>query len=215
MTYTQPEPSFAQLLDWIEGRLPAEEAAPLATWAAQASDEARAQIAWLQAFVRQSERTVLAAPSDGARAEVLRAFAAHTREQRQPNFIQRLVATLASSGSSRPALAGARGGSTGSGASSNSRQLVYATDLADVVLNIRPRPHNKQFDLSGQVLPMGEALASSPVPLTVQVLQREAEFGITATNALGEFDFAALPAGAYDLVISDSQYEIEVNAVNL
>ena len=211
MTHPTPAPSFARLLDWIEGNLPAAEAAQVAAWATQADENGRAQVAWAQAFVRQSSHTVLVAPSDAARKNVLKQFEAFASEHRQPNIIQRLVATLTSGSGERPALAGIRGGN----ATDAGRQLVYATDLADVILNIRARPQDRQIDLSGQVLPFGDSLTSTQAPLTVQVLQREAEYGITATNGLGEFAFEAIAPGDYTLIISDSAHEIEIAAIAL
>ena len=212
MTHQTPAPSFARILDWIEGNLPDAEATQVATWAAQADESGHAQVAWVQAFVRQSSHTVLASPSDAARKNVLQQFEGYAREHRQPNIIQRLVATLTSASGTRPALAGARGGSVANDAG---RQLVYATDLADVILNIRPRPQDRQVDLSGQVLPFGDLLTSTQTPLTVQVLQYAAEYGIASTNSLGEFAFEAIPPGAYDLVISDGLHEIEIAPIEL
>jgi hypothetical protein len=213
MTHQTPAPSFASLLNWIEGRLSAGDAAQVAAWAAQADEDGRAQIAWVQAFVRQSSYTVLAAPSNSARQNVLQQFEAYAREHRKPNIVQRLIATLTSASGSRPALAGTRGGNANT--VGTGRQLVFSTDLADVILNIRTRPQDGQLDLSGQVLPFGDSLTSTQVPLTVQVLQHDAEFGITATNMLGEFAFEAMPPGAYDLIVSDSQNEIEIAPIDL
>ena len=205
---TQQAYDTATLLDWIENRLPADEAASVAAWAAQADEAGQVQLAWLRAFVRQSEKTILTAPSEVARQNVLRSFEQFARERRAPSIVQRLMATLLPSSASRPALSGVRGAAS----QTQDRQLRFTTEMADALVNIAPRVRDRQFDLSGQVMPTSDALGLS---LTVQLLQDDAEYGITTTDTLGEFAFDAIPAGEYNIVISDGQVELDVRPVTL
>jgi hypothetical protein len=207
---TQHTPDFARLLDWIENRLPTDQAAALEAWATETDQAGQAQIVWLRAFVRQSAKAFVTSvePSSTARKNVLQSFEQFAHERRRPNLVQRLVATLLPSNNSRPALAGARG----AGSTSQDQQLVYTTELADVLLNVYSRPRDQQLDVRGQVLPTSDAM---DLTLTVQMLREEAEFGITTTNALGEFTFDAVAPGSYSIVVSNSTHELDIRPVML
>jgi len=207
---TQQIPNTAYLLDWIENRLPADKAAAVAAWAAQAGEADQAQIAWLRAFVRQGEKTILVAPSKAAHQAVLRQFDQFARERRAPSIVERLVATLLPTNAGRPALSGARGGPLTS--NMREQQLHFTCPLADVLVNVSPRARDRQFDVSGQVMPNSDAMRQS---LTVQLLKDEAEYGIAAADALGEFAFDGVPAGVYNVVVSNGSVELDVRPVTL
>lgn len=208
---TPNSPSFARLMDWLENRLPESEANLIADYVAQADDGIRATVDWMRAFLRTSAGTVLVEPPNTARQAVFGAFEAYARERRTPNVLQRLVARLAPSiGSSGPGLA--MTGTRGVSVPVSRRQLLYYTDIADVILNVRLRPQDRQFDLNGQLLAIHVALSDIFV---VQLVQNTSEHGITATNELGEFAFEGVVPGIYEIVLSSMQYEIVVAPVEL
>jgi hypothetical protein len=88
------------------------------------------------------------------------------------------------------------------------RQYVFATDLADVALNVQPRPYGERLDLIGQILPNTATLA--PDAFAVQLLREKQEVAITLAEEYGEFWFEALEPGDYRLTLSTDILEIEL-----
>src|SRR5918999_2414676 len=142
---------FNRLLDWLEGRLSEGEARAVEELVAEDS-AARADVAWLRAFERVSEETVIASLPDEVREELIERFEAYAEEKRHPGLLQRLVATLTFDSNLRPAL-----GLRAATVPESQRQLVYSTDAADVALHVRPHAHDGHFDLNGQIFPVSSA----------------------------------------------------------
>jgi anti-sigma factor RsiW len=195
------KPTFEQILDWVEGRLQPADAERVAHLV-ESDSELRASADWARAFVRRSSASRLEAAPDNARAAVFKLIA--TRRKPQPSAVQRMVAALLPN--SRPRLA-VRGSQRAA-----QRQLTFSAELADVVVNIQPHAHQKQSNIQGQVLVTGTLDANR---LVVQMLRGGAEFGITMTNALGEFGFESIPPGSYELIISSDLAEIELSPITL
>ena len=200
-------PSFEQLIDWFEGRLSEEEARLVAAQVEAAGEAVQADVAWLRRFHQASQTIVLAEPPAAVSERLERRFAAYARHRRRPSLWQRLVASL-SFDSHAELAAGIRTVT----APENQRQLVYATDLATVVLTLQRRSHDRRFDLLGQVLPTHEREADL---VRVLLLRGKDEFDSTITDDLGEFTLTALPADVYDLVLSSDQYEITISSLEL
>jgi hypothetical protein len=92
-------PSFAELLDWLEGRLPNAEAQAVARRleaAGPASAGLSADLDWLRAFQAASRLVRLAAPPPTLHAELRRRFAARAQAQaiNPPGLFARLAAAL-------------------------------------------------------------------------------------------------------------------------
>lgn len=194
------ELSFVRLLDWVEGRLGADEAAAMTAAVAAAGPDVKAQVAWLRDFLAVREKIVLAAPPPSVRQALTARFAAFAQEKRPPTFVQRLVAAITFDSTHQLAPAGARG------AGGEPRQLLYVTDAADVVLDLHERRHDNRVDLLGQILPKADVPVLAD--LAVQLLHQEREVGMTLADYLGEFTFSALAPGQYQLVVSGDDYEI-------
>ena len=200
--------SFARLLDWIEGRLPEEEAQVIQVQVEQADQATRADVGWLRAFKRLHAKAVLANVPTALHERLVRRFDDYADEHRQPGFANRLIGTLSSDSHLQTATAGVRGVRM----LGSERQLVYSTDAADVVLNIHPRPRDQHFDIKGQFYPNRELAVGD---LSVQILRDESEYGITLTDGLGEFAFDAMPPGVYKIILSADQFEIQITPVEL
>ena len=198
---------FARLMDWVEGRLSEGEARAVGEQVAAAGGAARAEVAWLRAFARVSEDTVIASPPARVRDALIERFDAYAEGKRHPGLLRRLVATLTFDSTLQPApgLRAAR-------AQQAQRQLVYSTDAADVALIIRPRPRDGLLDLHGQILPVDSA---DPGIFGVQLLKGSSEVATTATNALGEFTFEAVPQGVYEVLAGSDRVEIRLPDVEL
>jgi hypothetical protein len=197
---------FVRLVDWVEGRLSEGEARAVEERVA-ADSAARADVAWLRAFARVSEETVVASLPSEVREELIERFEAYAEGKQHPGLLQRLVATLTFDSNLRPAL-----GLRAATAPESQRQLVYSTDAADVALHVRPRPRDGLFDLNGQIFPSGGAESGI---FGVQLLEGASEVATTATNDLGEFAFEAVSPGVYDVLASDERVEIRIPQVAL
>ena len=200
------EIGFERLADWAEGRLSEEEARAMTEQLERADDETRARAEWLRAFALASGRTNLAAPPREVRENLSRRFAAYAEGVREPGLLRRVVATLSFEGGMQPAL-GVRSARTGEAPG----QLVYSTDVAEIALNVHPRPGGK-VDLDGQLFPAGDA---EPGGFVVQLLSGGSDVGITTTDELGEFGFEAIVRGEYEILVSNDEVEIQLSSVEL
>ncbi len=198
---------FARLMDWVEGRLSEQEARAVEEWVAAAGSATQADVAWLRAFARVSEGTVIASPPARVRETLIERFDAYAEGKRHPGLLQRLVARLTFDSTLQPApgLRAAR-------AQEAQRQLVYSTDAADVAMIVRPRASDGLLDLYGQILPVDSA--DSDI-FGVQLLEGSSEVATTATNHLGEFTFEAVPPGVYEVLAGSDRAEIRIPAVEL
>lgn len=201
-------PTFAQLLDWLEGRLPEEEAVALSEQVELADEKTRADLAWIRSFLEASTALRLARPPDKVRDVLRRRFDARAETRQSPDLFQRFVAALTYDSNVASAAAGIR-----SAASEGlQRQFIFTTEVAEVALNVRPRSGEEQFDLLGQVFP----LTTVPLEqLSIQLLQNSVEAGLTTADDLGEFSFPGVQAGDYEVVVSAEQFEIVLKPVHL
>jgi hypothetical protein len=197
---------FARLVDWIEGRL-SEQEARIVEERVAADSAARADAAWLRAFARISEDTVIASPPPDVRDALIDRFEAYAEGKQHPGLFERLVATLTFDSDRQPAL-----GLRAVGVPESQRQFVYSTDAADVAMIVRPRARDGLLDLYGQILPVDSA--DSGV-FGVQLLEGSSEVTTTATNDLGEFTFEAVPPGVYEVLASSDRVEIQIPHVEL
>ena len=198
---------FTRLVDWVEGRLSEGEARAVEEQVAAAGSATRSDVAWLRAFERISEETVIASLPSGVREELIERFEAYAEGKQHPGLLRRLVATLTFDSNLRPAL-----GLRAAAVPEPQRQLVYSTGAADVALHVRPRPHDEHFDLNGQILPVSSADSGT---FGVQLLEGASEVATTATNDLGEFAFEAVSPGAYEVLASNERVEIRIPDVAL
>ena len=201
-------PSFAQLLDWIEGRLSEQDAALIAKRVADADEALRMTVEWLRNFSHVSTRVTLKPLPASYHQELLRQFKARIEENPAPSLFRRLLARLTFDSGAQLATAGVR---TINGLG-NQRQIVYSSDVADVVINTQPSRGRGQMDMLGQVMPLSKAAETAFV---VQLLHNDTEFQITQADSIGEFFFEAVPPGRYGLVLSAEQLEIHTPILEL
>lgn len=199
--------SITRLIDWLEGRLPEDEAEAVAN-AVQADESHQASVAWLRNFLDFSKSTVLTEPPADIAREAMAYFRAYARGKQKPGWLQRLAATLTSDSWQRPSLVGVRY----TGLDTAPRQLVYTVSKADIVLNTQAGVDKDTFDLIGQVFPTDE---TDPASFTVQLIHKELEAALTYTNKLGKFMFTGLPHNVYTMIIRGDQAEITIADVDL
>lgn len=191
---------FGRLADWVEGRLSEEEADAVAGRIAEGDEETRARAEWLRAFVQASGEIQFSPPPRGVRETLSRRFASQAEAAREPGVLPRIVASLSFDSGLDLAAAGTR-----TAGAQEERQLAFTTDVAEVVLDVMPRPGGKSLDLGGQIFPSGE---ESPDNFTIQLLRDGTEKGMTASDELGEFAFEDVPYGEYELVLGTRQVEV-------
>ena len=206
---TTQTPSFAQLLDWIEGRLSEQDATVVATQVAQANadHETHATIEWLRNFHSLSSGIVLKTPPPRVRRELFQRVKQWKGERQKPTLLQCLLASLSFDSEASLATAGVRA-INGLG---NQRQIVYSTEVVDIVINTQPGHGGSQLDVLGQVMPA----ESTNVEFAVQLLHNDAEFRMTQTDDIGEFGFIAVPPGMYSLVFVADLLEIQTPPIEL
>lgn len=218
-------PTFAQLVDWIEGKLSATEAtavqAAVDAAAARGDEELLATVAWLRAFRAATTDLTLLSPPEGARDRVLRMF-----EQRQQNrtdtvtspsgLWRRLIATFTRTIGTEQAIAGARGAPV----QARRRQMTFECELADIVLNTHRR--EDVYRLSGQVLARTALDVSTWIAELTRLtdsdpaLDAEGSSGtITFTDDLGEFTYEAVEPGRYAMTLIAPALEIHIEPIEL
>ena len=193
---------FELLLDLVEGRLDEATAVAL-TDSIQSNSELQADMAWIKNFGSLSQDIVLATPDPSVHDVLKRRFEVYAQDRRQPSFFQRIKAALTFDSQTQFALSGVRS----AGQQGQERQVVYGTDVADIALNILPRPQDEQFNLYGQVFPLTDETREV---YTVQLLHDAVEWQVATTNQLGEFWFEAMPSQTYEVVVIGDQFELVI-----
>ena len=197
---------FAKLVDWVEGRLSEEEARAVERQVVLGDSAMREEIAWLRAFARINEDTVIALPPPRVRETLSERFEAYAEGRQQPNFLNRLVARLTFDSGLEPAL-GWRATSP-----ELQRQLAYSTEAVDVVVSVRPRPRDELLDIHGRIFSVN---STHPETFGVRLLVESSEIATTATNDLGEFTFEAVAPDVYEMIVSSERVEISIPQVEL
>jgi hypothetical protein len=198
---------FARLVDWMEGRLPEDEARAIEEQVARADSRTLADVAWLRKFVKAAETATLETPPREVRDALMARFEAYAQGRREPGFLKRVLARLTFDSNLQPAV-----GLRAVDAQQARRQLVYSTDAVDVALNLRSRLPDDNLDLYGQLFPReGEELK----PFSAQLLQDGTERALTTTDELGSFELRHIPPGVYGLVLSTDRLEISIGPVAL
>ena len=198
---------FSRLVDWVEGRLSAEETRAVEEQVAAADSATLADIAWLRKFATATEGAALESPPAEVKSALIARFEAYAEGHRMPGFLERAVAALTFDSGLRPA-AGARS----AGGQSTRRQLIYSVDALDIALNFWPRARDKNLDFEGQILPRDDLELES---FSVQLLQDETELVMTATDELGGFAFESILPGVYTAILSTNQIEVWLDPVDL
>mgnify|MGYP005843615709 CR=1 FL=1 len=198
---------FEKILDWLEGKLPEEQAQSVVDLLAAADESTKADLEWLKTFLHTSKSVRLASLPAKVREVLSHRFAEYAKTHRPTGFM-RYFATLTFDSRHQSALAGLRSAS----AESLQRQLIYSTEIAEVALNIQWSPQNQRLNLIGQIFPL---VGISPAAFSVQLLQDSVEVGITVTDDLGEFNFKDIARGEYKLILCWADLEVLIPYVKI
>jgi hypothetical protein len=202
-------PGFERMLDWLEGKLPEAEAQQIAADMEAADEAMRQDFLWLQSFLEMKEETKLPSPPPRVREELRRRFQDFARERRSPNLFQRLEGILSFDSQAVPATAGLRATAS---TESQIRQLVFMTQIAEVVINIQSNPHGQGVNLLGQVFPETSFEIDEFI---VQLLKNSQDQGLRTTDELGQFAFEDVPDGIYELILIAHHFEVSLSPIQL
>ena len=201
-------PRFSELLDWLDGRLPPEEAQALAERLEIAGSATRADLDWLHLFQQARQSIQSASPPSSVRATLQERFAAYAETRQPPGLFQRLLAMLTFDSRLQPVTPGLRSVAD----DTDQRQLIYTSEAAEVAVTLQPTLPDKNFTLTGQIFPLKDTPADA---FSVQLLMAAREVGLVAADELGEFTFTNLPTGEYSMVVSAGDFEVVIPSIHL
>jgi hypothetical protein len=201
-------PQFSELLDWLEGRLPPNQALAVAERLQVADAATQADLDWLRLFFQARQSVQFASPPPSVRKHLKERFAAYAEARQPPGLFQRWLATLTFDSHAQPVTAGLRSARN----EGQQQQLIYTTEAAEIALIVHSMLPDKKFIVMGQIFPMGDTAIDA---FSIQLLHDAVEVALTATDDLGEFTFANLPAGEYNMVVSAGQYEVVIPSLRL
>jgi len=197
MTTPNP-PSFATLLDWLEGRLDAAEASQVSAKVANGDRRTRAAVHWLQGFLATARAFPAPEPPPIIRQNLRQHFVRWRKAQVALNAEPDLVsAGLLFDSRQDLVQTGVRGGEEAEGA----YHLAFTTDVADLVIDVR-RIGDGRLRLEGQVLPGDPAAA--PV-FTAEVIGSAFRARTVDGDELGRFTLPEVPTGRCLLEVSNGE----------
>ena len=197
--------TVARLVDWVEDKLSAEDAAEVEAALDEGDDDARSTLRCVERFLAAAEDVHQVAPPPELRQVLLEIFEPSSARVSRPRLLQRITAVLTSDSWADLAPAGVRGNTA-----ARDRHLAFSSAETDLVVDISTAPRGR-FRIDGQVLPNTE----SDDVFYVQILSGDVEAAITLCDDVGEFTFEDLAPGTYRLVVGTDQAEIIVEPVEL
>lgn len=204
------KPTFAELLDWLEGRLGAEEAEQIESRLQHADGSTLAELEWLREFLDTAEQGRLAEPPPVVREALVQQFEERRRGKRGPGWIDRLKAVLTFDSATQLAAAGTRSVHV----RGKPRQMVYDSDLAEIALNVFPNDRDQHLTLTGQVFPK-RGLSIEGLSVQLVDASRFSQQSLVNLDEIGEFTLEMIPPGRYDLYLSAEGVEIALPDIDL
>lgn len=167
---------------------------------AETANSADAQ--WLLRFRQLVQQVQLPTLRPATRQTLLAQFAA--RKAPTPTLWQRFVGSLSFDSHAGMPAAALRS------AQSAARQLQYDSEKINIALDIVTNDEST-VTISGQLL---FNVATDPT-LTLQLIQDDHDIGLTRSDDLGQFEFADVPTGVYQLAVNHAEFEVVIDAIAL
>ncbi len=192
-------PSFEKLLDYLDGKLAAEEAERVATHLSGDCAQCSANRDWFNQVKTLAALDQSIDPPAWVTKRALRIF-----ETQKPRLVERLVQAIAAltfDSFARPAVIGVRSTET------TNRQLLYNAGAYSIDLQIAP-VGGSRADLVGQILCEAETSFDSVAGLALELVSQDQKTHRASTNEMGEFTIGGLKQGLYNLTIQTSEGHI-------
>lgn len=192
-------PSFAELVEWIEGRLAPDDAASIADLLARGDAETTAAVRWLGRFHATTRALPMEQPPPLVRQHLRQRFARWATTGALRSTPQELATTLVFDSRRDLDLVGLRAGD----GSDRTVQLAYAAPGADLVVDARSLPVRGRLDLEGQVF-LDERPPNAPA---FEATARGEGWSARTVDgdALGRFRIGPVPAGKIDLRVTNGE----------
>jgi len=202
-------PSFERLIEYADGRLPADESVALEQHLAARCDVCRSTLSWYSSFVETAQADESVEPAPWVLRKAIEAFAdakAAAERRGVRGLVARLRAALVfdSFASTTADAAPARS------AHHASRQLLYSAVPYDIDLFVAEGSSRRSLAVSGQVLPIDGDDFDSVRGLTVTIELEGHPVVSAATTELGEFAVSGIAPGIYDVRLSSDEQELVI-----
>ncbi|BET66370.1 hypothetical protein ASA1KI_12880 [Opitutales bacterium ASA1] len=203
-------PTFQELLDYAEGRLPEADRSRIEASLTDADPTTRDTLAWIGAFLEQARVAPLHPLPDALEGRLRAVFTPVPRRAERPapetetlgRRFGRILAELISEVTIAPAAAGLRSASF----QRPVRHYTFGSERFDIIVNALSRP-DRRFDLHGQVY--ARASDAFPSNASAQLLHDEREWAISVVDEHGEFRLTSVPSGRYTLVVATPDCEVQ------
>ncbi len=201
MSETPQRPSIATLIDWLEGRLDADETATVEQAVRLGDDTVDATVQWLRRFIVAAESVPLSDSPPLVTQRLLQHFEKWARSRAildsPPHEVRALLVF-----DSRQDLVGA--GARGGADVGDAVHLAFASDAADLLLDVRYLGSGR-VRIDGQVLTTGSS--SAPVFEAVATGPSFTQRTIDG-DELGRFFFGEVPETVTELHASNGEVRI-------
>lgn len=196
MIPTDPAAEFETVVDWLEGRLDADESATIERLVRAEVPDVVAAVAWWRRFHAAALLPTEAVPNElAARLRALAPSSSAAGVAADPTWLDRLVgavrATLSFDSLNAPGLALARSSSDAT------RQLVFSCPGLDVAVDLS-EPRGEELAAIAQLLPLDDHADAGDV--LVQTWTRHGLVGEKRSDVLGRVELGVLPA---DVVVME------------
>jgi len=192
------QPTFRQLVDWVEGRLTRDEAVEIGAAVRSGGPDVQATVSWIRDFIQLGRDHPLPTPPPIVRQRLQQSFRRH---QGQSSPLRRETAALMFDSRDDAVVAGVRGGPS----LDDGYRLAFASESVGVLVDVLPES-TTTVRLEGQVLtPEGSA------PVWVVTVQFP---GGRRTDSNGDrngsFTVDRVPLDATRLQLSNGELEVDI-----
>lgn len=200
-------PSFDQLVDFVEERLPPEDQRAVLDHMGSGCRRCQPDVEWVRDILLVMRTDASQAPPDWVIEPLLDHFDKVIEEKTPVSAWKKLAAVLVFDSLQQAEFAGVRN------VRALAKQLLYQTDAYDIDIRLNPTESPQFESIIGQVLPRGEN-SEKTAGAKIRVCLGDEDVCSTLTNKLGIFTIYKLPQGKYDFKVLMSGTEIVIYGVS-
>ena len=201
-------PGFAQLLDYLDGRLDRSAAESVSTHLERSCNRCSEDRAWYHQVKLVAAGDDSVEPPPWVVKRALRLFTTPPASVSIGARVGAVVASLVFDSFSRPAVAGVRSSDI------EGRQLLYRAQDYSIDLQVAASGE-KRAEVNGQILREGELMFESVTALQLDLMHNGETVISTVTNDRGEFTIPAVEFGSYDLRVDANEASITIQGLSI